>query len=192
MPAKRPPKDVNELAKYILASTGETEKIQPPKKNPHAQALSKLGASKGGKERANLEGRSKWIVALVILVILIILVGWGSLWYEKRTENRAREVVLNALNDLSPNASVTIDGEPTQQAPVLEALKRLQHEEAHHSYPLKPIQVEIRDGSKTIKLVVAQDSERPHEYWVFRPGPNYHNDPLGEFLGGIETRTFQQ
>jgi hypothetical protein len=53
MPAKRPPKDTNQLAKYILdVSTGEAEKIEPPKKNPHAQALSKLGASKGGQARA--------------------------------------------------------------------------------------------------------------------------------------------
>lgn len=53
MPAKRPPKDSNQLAKYILeVTTGETEKIEPPQKNPHAQALSKLGASKGGKARA--------------------------------------------------------------------------------------------------------------------------------------------
>lgn len=52
MPEKRPPKDPNELAKYILdVSTGDAEKIEPPKKNPHAQALSKLGASKGGKAR---------------------------------------------------------------------------------------------------------------------------------------------
>jgi hypothetical protein len=50
---KRPPKDTNQLAKYILeVTTGETEKIEPPAKNPHAQALSKLGASKGGKARA--------------------------------------------------------------------------------------------------------------------------------------------
>ncbi len=49
----RPPKDTNQLAKYILeVTTGETEKIEPPAKNPHAQALSKLGASKGGKTRA--------------------------------------------------------------------------------------------------------------------------------------------
>jgi hypothetical protein len=49
----RPPKETNQLAKYILdVTTGEEEKIEPPKKNPHAQALSKLGASKGGKERA--------------------------------------------------------------------------------------------------------------------------------------------
>jgi len=49
MPEKRPPKDPNQLAKYNLdVTTGESEKIEPPK-NPHAQALSKLGASKGGK-----------------------------------------------------------------------------------------------------------------------------------------------
>ena len=53
MPNKRPPRDANQLAKYILeVTTGETEKIEPPVKNPHAQALSKLGASKGGKARA--------------------------------------------------------------------------------------------------------------------------------------------
>ena len=53
MPEKRPPRDPNELAKYILdVTTGETEKIEPPKKNAAAQALSKLGASKGGKARA--------------------------------------------------------------------------------------------------------------------------------------------
>lgn len=53
MPSKRPPRDTNQLAKYILrVTTGETEKIEPPVKNPHAQALSKLGASKGGKARA--------------------------------------------------------------------------------------------------------------------------------------------
>jgi hypothetical protein len=53
MPDKRPPKESNQLAKYIVdVASGEAEKIEPPKKNPHAQALSKLGASKGGKARA--------------------------------------------------------------------------------------------------------------------------------------------
>ena len=53
MSEKRPPKDSNQLAKYIVdVTSGEAEKIEPPKKNPHAQALSKLGASKGGKARA--------------------------------------------------------------------------------------------------------------------------------------------
>lgn len=53
MPTKRPPKETNQLAKYILdVSTSDAEKITPPEKNPHAQALSKLGARKGGEARA--------------------------------------------------------------------------------------------------------------------------------------------
>jgi hypothetical protein len=65
MPAKRPPKDTNQLAKYILAvTTGETEKIVPPAKNPHAQALSALGASKGGTARAkNLPASKRKAIA---------------------------------------------------------------------------------------------------------------------------------
>lgn len=65
MPSKRPPKETNLLAKYILeVTTGETEKIEPPVKNPHAQALSKLGASKGGKMRAQkLSSRKKSAIA---------------------------------------------------------------------------------------------------------------------------------
>jgi hypothetical protein len=64
MPSK-PPRDTNQLAKYILqVTTGETEKIEPPVKNPHAQALSKLGASKGGKARAQkLSARKRSAIA---------------------------------------------------------------------------------------------------------------------------------
>lgn len=53
MPTKKPPKDVNEFAKYLVdVTTGDAEKIEPPKKNAAAVALGKLGASKGGKARA--------------------------------------------------------------------------------------------------------------------------------------------
>lgn len=68
MPArasKKPPRDANELAKYILdVTTGAQEKIEPPAKNPHAQALSALGASKGGKARAkNLTAKKRKSIA---------------------------------------------------------------------------------------------------------------------------------
>jgi hypothetical protein len=50
------PKDANQLAKYIVdQSIGEIPKEQPPQereKNPAAVALGKLGASKGGRARA--------------------------------------------------------------------------------------------------------------------------------------------
>ena len=63
MPDKRPPKDPNQLAKYIL-DTGEAEKIEPPKKNPAAVAMAALGASKGGKARAkSLSSRKRTAIA---------------------------------------------------------------------------------------------------------------------------------
>jgi hypothetical protein len=139
----------------------------------------------------NLEERPKWVFAGLIVVVLIILAGWGSLFFEKYTEERARDAVLSALSDMSLNATATVNGEARQQASVLQALRRVHHVESHHSYPLKPIEIEIRDGAKTIRLIVAQDSERPDEYWVYRPGRNYHNDPLGEFLGCTETQVFR-
>jgi hypothetical protein len=139
----------------------------------------------------NLEERPKWVAAGAILILLIVQAGWGSLIFEEYTERRARDTVLSALSDLSPNATVTINGEARQQVPVLQELRRIHHVESHHSYPLKPIEIEIRDGAKTIKLIVAQDSERPDEYWVYQPGRNYHNDPLGEFLGCTETQVFR-
>ena len=41
MPAKRPPRDANELAKYVLdVTTGLSEKIEPPAKNPDMDHVS--------------------------------------------------------------------------------------------------------------------------------------------------------
>ena len=140
---------------------------------------------------SDLEARSKWVAAGVIFVILLVAIGFGGLILEDFMESRARDAFLNALNDLSPNATVAINGHSRQKEPVLEALRKVQHIESHHSYPLTPIQVDVSDGAKTIKVVVAQDSDRPDEYWVYRPGRNYHNDPLGEFIGCIQTQVFR-
>jgi hypothetical protein len=49
---KRTPKDINELATYIVeSSTNPTEGVEN-EKNPHAVALGRLGGLKGGKARA--------------------------------------------------------------------------------------------------------------------------------------------
>ncbi len=54
--ASKRPRDINQLAKMIVdISTGELPKEEPlpeREKNPAAVALGKLGASKGGKARA--------------------------------------------------------------------------------------------------------------------------------------------
>ena len=133
----------------------------------------------------------KWAPALVIFVILLFLLVAGLFTLENFMERRARDAVLTALNDLSSNATVTVNGQTRQKEPVLEALRAVHHVESHHSSPLKPLRLDVRDGDKTINLIVAQDSERPDEYWVYRPGRNYHNDPLGEFIGSTQTQVFR-
>jgi hypothetical protein len=52
MPDKRPPRDPNQLAKYIVdVTSGETEKIEPPKKNPAAVELGRKGGLASSKTR---------------------------------------------------------------------------------------------------------------------------------------------
>lgn len=49
--AKKPPRDPNQLGKYILdVTTGE---VQKPEKDPAAVALGRKGGLKGGKARAD-------------------------------------------------------------------------------------------------------------------------------------------
>jgi hypothetical protein len=55
MPKRKRPRDINQLAKFIVdVSTGDTElpECQPDGKNPAAVELGKLGGKKGGKARA--------------------------------------------------------------------------------------------------------------------------------------------
>ena len=52
MSKRKPPKDPNQLGKYIVdIATGQVEET-PPGKNPHAVALGRQGGLKGGKARA--------------------------------------------------------------------------------------------------------------------------------------------
>jgi hypothetical protein len=52
MPDTKPPRDPNQLAKYIVdVVSGEAEKIEPPKKNPHAQAVGRAGGLASAKTR---------------------------------------------------------------------------------------------------------------------------------------------
>jgi len=46
-------RDFTQIAEAVVdAATGSTPPAEPDTRNPHAVALSKLGASKGGKARA--------------------------------------------------------------------------------------------------------------------------------------------
>jgi hypothetical protein len=34
-------------------------------------------------------------------------------------------------------------------------------------------------------ITIARDSDRPNEFWVYLPGSNWHNDPLGRDAGRV-------
>jgi hypothetical protein len=56
MPKPKRPRDINQLAKFIVdVSTGDAElpECQPDGKNPAAVELGRLGGKKGGKARAD-------------------------------------------------------------------------------------------------------------------------------------------
>jgi hypothetical protein len=56
MPKRKRPRDLNQLAKFIVdVSMGDAElpECQPDGKNPAAVELGKLGGKKGGKTRAD-------------------------------------------------------------------------------------------------------------------------------------------
>ena len=65
--SKKPPRDMNQLAKYVVdRATGQIpdEPGPPDTRNPAAVALSKLGASKGGLARAaSLSARKRTLIA---------------------------------------------------------------------------------------------------------------------------------
>jgi len=68
------------------------------------------------------EARTKWVTAGIILLIGAV---WVSFALEDFPEKRARDPVLSALNDLSPNATVMINGQTRPKEPVLEAIRRV-------------------------------------------------------------------
>lgn len=56
---KKPPRDPNQLAAFIVKRTTDPDPAEPDHRNPAAVALSALGASKGGKARAKALTKAK-------------------------------------------------------------------------------------------------------------------------------------
>lgn len=50
---KKTPKDINQLAAFIVEQTTSESEEAPKEKNPNAVALGRLGGLKGGKARAD-------------------------------------------------------------------------------------------------------------------------------------------
>jgi hypothetical protein len=113
---------------------------------------------------------------------ILLLVGISFL-AERVSEDRARGFVLGAV---AKSSRVLLNGRPVDDPTVLlEALRQIKHVTAHHSSPTVPVQLELQAGSEATGVIIARDSKRPNEFWVYRPGSNWHGDPLGQNAGRI-------
>jgi len=119
------------------------------------------------------------VPTLVILVTLAFAVPQAA-------EQRARQRVLHDLDSLSAAYRVVLNNEEVSDGTeIVAAVMRVRHINAHHSGPMVPITVQIGDGPRVVRLIIARDSKNPDEYWMFRPGDNILGDPLGQELGRV-------
>ena len=118
----------------------------------------------------------------VFVLAMLTLVGTGFL-ADYLTEDHERKTLLNAV---SQSSGVAIDGRPLPDpSTLLVAIRGLRAVPAHHSSPGKPIHFTLIGGQHVVEITIARDSQHPNEFWVYRPGRNWHNDPMGSYAGGI-------
>src|SRR5690348_7985796 len=90
------------------------------------------------------------------------------------TEDHERKELLSAV---SQSSGVAIDGRRlSDPSTVLAALRDMKAFPAHHSSPGTPIHLSLTGGPHQVEISIARDSEHPNEFWVYRPGRNWHND----------------
>ncbi len=115
----------------------------------------------------------------------MVFVGCGML-ASYLSEHFARQALFGAV---AKSTGARLNGEPVEDPSVLlRALRSMHFVPAHHSSPRAPIRIELVDhGREVARIVIARDSHRPSEIWVFRPGSNWHGTPLGQEAGRIMT-----
>ena len=135
------------------------------------------------RTRDSERGRGEVLLVSAFLIMGAFVGSWfiAEDWSERRTRDGLLAVV-------SRSSEVVVGGKRlADPSPVLGALRGLTHVPAHHSGPLAPLRLELLAGGDTIPVVLARDSERPEEFWVYRPGSNWHNNPLGEEAGRVRS-----
>jgi hypothetical protein len=100
------------------------------------------------------------------LVLAVLVAGW--LISESWLDRRQRDAVLLKLEPSSGSCAVRVKGLPASNpAAVVAALRTLQRVAPHHSHLAATFSVEVICSPGGVSLVLARDSERAHEYWVF-------------------------
>jgi hypothetical protein len=102
---------------------------------------------------------------------------------DELAESRARR---DLLLDVVSASGILVNGRQAEDSSVaLVALSRVSHVASHHSGPRNPVRIDLEVGDKRVGVVIARDSERPNELWVYLAGSNWYNDPLGRYAGRV-------
>ncbi len=106
------------------------------------------------------------LMSVLLFVVPIISVGVIS----EIMASRSRAEALNFLGNWSRNQEVYVNSHPSDDADrVVNALKEVAPQPAHHSHPTKRIRVEIVSEKGNLILELGRDSGYGQEYWVFYP-----------------------
>src|SRR4051812_48865351 len=105
--------------------------------------------------------RDTMLVSCVLGLLLVVFLVFAA---RDAAEVRARNHIVQQLNNLSSNYRVTLNGRSAEDHGMLVViLKRVQWRMPHHSSATDPIEVEIKDAERVLQLTIAQDSERADE-----------------------------
>jgi len=124
-----------------------------------------------------------------LVLLLASIAGVGGLTYFMSAQARAR--VSERMSKLSHPFRVTINGQQATDPDAIVAALKFDDIDAHHSHPTKRIEVRIQDQKESFVLVLARDSERAAEYWVYSPQDDYTKGlSEGHEIGRIATHAF--
>jgi hypothetical protein len=131
------------------------------------------------------------VVGAVLLVVVLPAAVVLVLLTNAREANRRNEII-QTLGHCHVGPSVLVAQRPLRDADaVVAALRTVHYTSSHHSHPTRSFAVRITCGSSSVDVVLARDSDRTDEYWVFgrdQIGVS-RLDPWAE-IGRISTRLF--
>ena len=129
-------------------------------------------------ERGNLPD---WANVIVVMGTFLIV---GRLLVTRFTsEERGIQAVVDAVGRAS---EVQLDGKTIDDPTLLLLTLRLvDHPSYHHSAPTARRRIELANGDWKTTIVIARDSQRPNEFWVFWPVTDTGDRCCGQPVGFI-------
>jgi hypothetical protein len=134
--------------------------------------------------RSMAKGRKGPIRPSVIVGwIVVVCCGGGIAGISSYMAGRARSAVIARLKYLGEPYTVRVNGAAVRDPDaVVVALRAVRDVPAHHSSPQERLHVDVEGRAGSFELIIARDSERADEYWVYLP----EDDPVGNPPGGNE------